>query len=112
MKGPPLLPPRAFVYAWAALLALVAANLAVAYAPLGAANPAIALAIAAAQALIVALALMKLRRAAAMSRIFAIAGLFWLLLLFGLSLTDYATRPGPGFAAAAQRLQPGLQASP
>lgn len=106
------LPPRAFVYAWAALLALVAANLAIAYAPLGAANPAIALAIAAAQALIVALVLMKLWRAMPLSRIFAITGLFWLLLLFGLSLTDYATRPVPGFASAAQPVPPGLRPSP
>lgn len=100
-------PPRSIVYAWVALLALVAVNLAVAYAPLGTANPAIALAIAAAQALIVALALMKLWRAIPMSRIFAIVGLFWLLLLFGLSLTDYATRPAPGFGAPAKPTQLG-----
>lgn len=107
-----LLPPRAFVLAWAALLALVAVNLAVAYVPLGAANPALAFAIAAAQALIVALALMKLRRASPLSRIFAITGIFWLLLLFGLSLTDYATRPAPGFAAPAMPIEAGSEASP
>jgi cytochrome c oxidase subunit IV len=94
-------PPRAFVFAWLALLALVAINLAVAYAPLGAANPAISLGIAAVQALIVALVLMKLRHATPLSRIFAITGIFWLLLLFGLSLTDYATRPVPGFSGPA-----------
>jgi cytochrome c oxidase subunit IV len=106
------LPPRALVYAWVALLVLVGVNLGVAYIPLGAANPAIALAIAAAQALVVALVLMKLWRAVPLSRIFAITGVFWLLLLFGLSLTDYATRPIPGFAASANPEELGRKASP
>ena len=99
-------PPRSFLYAWAALLALLAANLAIAFVTLGAANPIVALAIAAVQAIIVALVLMRLLEAAPLSRVFAVVGLFWLLILFGLSGVDYATRPPPSFAGPPARMPP------
>jgi cytochrome c oxidase subunit 4 len=93
MRRSPALP---LVVAWLALLALLGVNLTLAYLPLGAGSPAIALGVAAVQIAIVAVALMKLGRTAPLTRIFAAAGLFWLLILFGLSGVDYATRPAPG----------------
>ena len=97
MKTLPALP---LVVAWLAALALLGANLALAFQPTGAAGgAAIALSIAAIQVAIVALVLMKIGRTGPLVRVFAVAGLFWLLILFGLSGVDYATRPSPGFAA-------------
>ena len=96
-------PAAPLVIAWIALVLLVGVNLGVAYLPLGAASPAIALAIAAVQVILVVLVLMKLGRAAPLTRLFAVAGLFWLLILFGLSGVDFLTRGPPGFAAGLTR---------
>ena len=58
------------------------------------ANIAVALAVAAAKAIIVLLVFMELARGHSLKLIFAGAGLFWLIIMFGLSFTDYATRTG------------------
>lgn len=87
-------PPAAIVWPWLALFVLLGATLGLAFVPLGAINILVALAIAAAKGLIVALVFMKLAGRASLRWVFAGAGFFWLLFLFGLSLTDYATRTG------------------
>ena len=43
-------------------------------------------------ALLIAANFMQLRRASALSRIFAIAGLFWVVVMFGLGGADYFSR--------------------
>ena len=87
-------PPAGILRAWAALLALLAATLGLAYAPLGAGNLVVALTIATAKGLIVAAVFMKLAGRPSLRWVFAGAGLFWVVVLFALSLTDYATRTG------------------
>ena len=81
MNSPP--PVRVYLYTGLALMALLAATFAAAHFRLGALNTPVGLAIAAAK---------HLRRATALIAIFAVATLFWLAILFGLSGTDYATR--------------------
>jgi cytochrome c oxidase subunit 4 len=83
---------RPLIVTWLALMALLAMTAAVAWVPLGWVNTAISLGIALAKALLVALVFMRLRRAHGLLRLTALAGVVTLLLLFGLSATDYATR--------------------
>ena len=87
-------PPRPVILAWLALCVLLGLTLGLAFVPLGAGNIAVALIIAAAKALIVALVFMKLAGRPSLRWVFAGAGFFWLLFLYGLSMTDYATRRG------------------
>lgn len=74
---------------WAALLLLLAATTASAFAPLGSANIAISLAIAVAKALIVLFFFMELRGSPPLVRTFAAAGFFWLIILIVLTGADY-----------------------
>ena len=90
MNSPP--PVRVYIFTWLALMALLAGTFALAHFHLGAANGGVGLAIAAAKAVLVGLFFMHLRRASALIAVFAVATLFWLAILFGLSGTDYATR--------------------
>jgi cytochrome c oxidase subunit 4 len=90
MNSPP--PVRVYIFTWLALMALLAGTFALAHFHLGAANTAVGLAIAAAKAVLVGLFFMHLRRASALVAVFAVATIFWLAVLFGLSGTDYATR--------------------
>lgn len=84
---------RPLVFTWIALMALLATTAGCALLRLGWLNTAISLAIALAKALLVAIVFMRLKRAPALLRLAAVAGAVTLVLLFGLSLTDYATRP-------------------
>lgn len=92
MIAHPVPPIRTYVLVWAALIALLLLTLGSAYVPLGRFNAAINLAIAAAKALLVIFFFMHLRSAHYMLRIAATAGFFWLAILIGLSLTDFAVR--------------------
>jgi cytochrome c oxidase subunit 4 len=78
----------------AALLALLGANMGLAQLDLGRLKPALILAIAVSMATLVIWFFMGVRRATMLTRLFACAGFFWLLILFGLSLSDYLTRGG------------------
>ena len=95
----------------AALLVLLGLTAGAAYLPVGnAAHTALALGIAAAKAALIALFFMHVRVSGPLVRVFAGAGLLWLLLLLGLTASDYATR-GPeeaagGLHARAEQLQP------
>ena len=92
MIAHPVASARTYVLVWAALIVLLLLTLGSAYMPLGRFNTAINLAIAAAKALLVAFFFMHLRSAHHMLRIAATAGFFWLAILIGLSLTDFAVR--------------------
>jgi len=83
---------RFAVAVWIALIALLLTPLGSAFVPLGALNPAINLVIATAKALLVAWFFMHVRSAHAMLRITAAAGIFWLAILIGLSMTDFVVR--------------------
>ncbi|MGI9024577.1 MAG: cytochrome C oxidase subunit IV family protein [Burkholderiaceae bacterium] len=83
---------RTYLFVWLALMVLLLLTLGSAYVSLGWLNSVINLAIAAAKALLVMLFFMHLRSGHYVLRIVAAAGFFWLALLIGLAMTDFATR--------------------
>jgi len=83
-----------FVVAWAVLLLLAGISMLTAYIGLGIWGPVVQFGIAAIQVAIVALLFMRLKGPPSLKWIFAGTGIFWLMFLFGLTMTDYATRHG------------------
>ena len=83
---------RSYVLTWLALLALLALTTASAFFPLGGLNVTVNLCIALVKALLVVIVFMHVRRGTPMVRVFAGAGVLWLCVLAGLSLTDFAAR--------------------
>jgi cytochrome c oxidase subunit 4 len=77
---------------FAALLVLTGLTVGVAYLDLGLLNTVIALTIATAKALLVVLFFMHVRYSHRLTWVFIGAGVFWLLLLLVLTLSDYLTR--------------------
>jgi cytochrome c oxidase subunit 4 len=90
MNSPP--PLRVYAVTWVALMALLAATFVLAHFRMGALNPVVALAIAAAKAVLVALFFMHLKRSSTLIVLFALVALFALAILFTLSGADYLTR--------------------
>jgi cytochrome c oxidase subunit 4 len=84
--------PGEVLFAWLALLALLALTVVGAYQPLGAFNTVLALTIAAGKALLVALIFMELRRDRPVTIAAAGAGFFWLGIMLWLALADFVTR--------------------
>ncbi len=74
------------------LFVLLVATMVVSAVRLGVFAPVVALGIALAKAILVALVFMHLNRASRLARLFAIAGLFWFVILLALTLADYMTR--------------------
>jgi cytochrome c oxidase subunit 4 len=83
---------RTYVGTWLALMALFVLTLASSFVPLGGFNTALNVAIAVAKAALVAILFMKLRMSSALVRLAALAGVAWLMILIGLSLTDVLSR--------------------
>jgi cytochrome c oxidase subunit 4 len=77
---------------FAALILLTALTTTVALFDLGVFNPIVALTIAITKATLVVLFFMHLRYSSRVTQLVAGAAIFWLLLLFGLTLSDYLTR--------------------
>ena len=77
---------------WVALFALLALTTTFAFLPLGSLNLPIALAIAMAKALLVLWFFMELKNSTGLTRAFAAAAFFWLLILIVLTWTDYSHR--------------------
>ena len=82
-----------FVLVWLLCLLLLGGNLLLAKLSLGVLAPLPILAIATLQALLILWFFLHLRRARALVRLAAFAAFFWVMILFGLSLGDYLTRP-------------------
>jgi cytochrome c oxidase subunit IV len=84
---------RTYVLVWVSLIILTAATATISRIDLGEWSGFVAIAIASTKALLVALFFMHLRYThQKMTWILALAGFFWLTILFSLSLTDYVTR--------------------
>jgi cytochrome c oxidase subunit 4 len=83
---------RTYVLVWVALICLLLLTLGSAYMNLGRVNAGINLAIAAAMAWLGVLLFLHLRSSHYLLRILAATGFFWLAILIGLSLTDFAVR--------------------
>jgi cytochrome c oxidase subunit 4 len=85
--------PLAIYYAiFATLLALTGVTVAVAYIDLGALNTVVAIAIACFKALIVVLYFMHVKYSTRLVKLTVIAGLYWMVILLGLTMSDYLTR--------------------
>ena len=87
-------PALLYVIAWLVLVLLTGISLWTAFLGLGMYAPAIEFGIAATQAAIIFILFMRLKGPPSLKWIFAGAGFFWLLFLYGLSMADYATRRG------------------
>ncbi len=83
---------RQYVLTWVALLVLLLVAVGTAYIPLGVVNVGLNLGIAVVKALLVMVVFMHLGISRPVVRLAAVAGFFWLALLFILTLAEYVTR--------------------
>ena len=95
MSTETITPPRTFAVIFAALLVLTGTTAWVSFVDLGWFNPVIAFTIACAKMLLVALFFMEIRHSSRITKITVGAGLFWLMILLALTLSDYLTRWWP-----------------
>ena len=96
--GPEIDPKRAralpFVIAWAVTLLLAGLSLWTAFLGMGIWAPMVQYGIAALQTAILFALFMRLKGPPSLKLVFAVSGFFWLLFLYGLSMTDYSNRRG------------------
>jgi cytochrome c oxidase subunit IV len=92
MTSPHIVPVKTYLLVFAALLCLAGLTTAIAFVNLGPLNTVIALAIALAKTMLVLLIFMHLLYSAKLLHVVLVAGLFWLALLIGITLTDYGSR--------------------
>jgi len=84
--------PKTYILIFMSLMVLTAVTVAVAFVDMGQMNIVVAITIAVVKALLVFLYFMHVRYSGYLTWIFLGAGVFWLLILIGLTLTDYLTR--------------------
>jgi cytochrome c oxidase subunit 4 len=87
-----IVPPAIYFRVWAALLILLGLTTVLAYIPMGWFNAFLSVTIAFAKAMIIVLFFMHVRYKGRLVRVFVCAGVFWLAILFTLTLGDYFTR--------------------
>jgi cytochrome c oxidase subunit IV len=87
-------PALLYVAAWLVLILLTGISVLSAFLGIGVYAPVIQYGIAATQAAIVFILFMRLKGPPSLKWIFAGSGFFWLMILYGLSMTDYASRRG------------------
>jgi cytochrome c oxidase subunit IV len=90
-KPEPVLP---YVIGWLVMMLLLGLSVLSAYLDIGIFHPVVNFGIAATQAAIIFIMFMHLRGRPSLKWVFAGAGFFWLMFLFGLGIADYATRTG------------------
>jgi cytochrome c oxidase subunit 4 len=91
-----LVPLRVYFAVFGALMALTALTVWAALQDFGAFNIVVALALACTKGVLVVLYFMHVRYSTRLTWVVVAGGFFWLLLLLGLTLSDYLTR-GPGW---------------
>jgi cytochrome c oxidase subunit IV len=89
-------PVRTYVSVFLALLVLTLLTYLAARQDFGWMNTPIALAVALVKASLVVIYFMGVRYNTPLTKVVVVAGFFWLLILFGLTLNDYLTRPWLG----------------
>jgi cytochrome c oxidase subunit 4 len=110
--------PLPFVFAWAAVIVLGGVSLGTAFLGIGVWAPIVQFSISFIQTGIVYILFMRLKGPPTLKWIFAVSGFFWLLFLYGITMTDYSNRRGwpassvsvPAFVqkpAGGQRTAPG-----
>jgi len=88
-----ILSSKLYVAIWATLMVLTVITASVAFIDLGPFNTVVALVIATFKALLVVLFFMHVKYASEkLTKMVIISAIFWLLILLGLSLSDYAVR--------------------
>ena len=87
-----IVPRQLYYRIFAALLVLTAITVGMAFVDLGPFNTFLALTIAVSKAVLVILFFMHVRYGSRLITVYVVAGVFWLLLLLSLSLTDFLTR--------------------
>jgi cytochrome c oxidase subunit 4 len=111
---------KRYVLIFLALLALTALTTGVAFIDLGPYNTVVALAIAGLKMMLVVLFFMHILYSKNLTKIVAVAGLLWLMILLTLTMSDFATRawtPAPsgwntGEKTSAAPVPPGAAAAP
>ena len=88
-----IVPVRTYVIVWIALLILTYVTWWVAQHDYGGLNTPIALGIAIGKASLVVIYFMGVRYNTPLTKVVVIAGFFWLLIMFGLTMGDYLSRP-------------------
>ena len=89
-------PVSTYVTIFVSLLVLTGLTYIVALQDFGWLNTPIALGVALLKASLVVIYFMGLRYNTPLTKVTAVAGFFWLLILFGITLSDYLTRPWIG----------------
>jgi len=92
MSSAHVTPIKVYVAIFVALLVFTFITYDVARYDFGALNTPVALAIAVTKATLVVMFFMGLRFNTPLTKVVAVAGFFWLLILFGLTMGDYASR--------------------
>jgi cytochrome c oxidase subunit 4 len=98
MSHAPIVPVRTYGAVFAALLVLTALTYIVATFDFGLLNTPIALAVAGLKAFLVISIFMGVRYNTPLTKVVVLAGFFWLLIMFVLTLNDYLTRGWLGVA--------------
>ena len=94
----PITPVSTYVAIFVSLLVLTAATYIVATFDFGWLNTPIALAVALVKASLVIIYFMGVRYNTPLTKLVVVAGFFWLVILFGLTMNDYVTRDWLGVA--------------
>jgi cytochrome c oxidase subunit IV len=88
----PITSPLTYVIVFASLAVLTVLTVVVAYFDFGFMNVVVALGIAVIKASLVVWFFMGVRYNTPLTRVVVLAGLFWLMIMFGLGMSDYLTR--------------------
>jgi cytochrome c oxidase subunit IV len=83
---------KSYVLIFATLMVLTAITVAVAYVNLGQFNKVVALSIASVKATLVILYFMHVKYSSRLTKLVVVLGFFFLFILLGLTMADYATR--------------------
>jgi cytochrome c oxidase subunit 4 len=83
---------RAALLTYVGLLLLLTITVASTFVPLGVGNSLINLAVAVAKAALISMVFMHLRRSGLLVSLTVVVLLFWICLMYGLTLSDYFTR--------------------
>jgi cytochrome c oxidase subunit 4 len=89
---------RVYLAVFGVLMVLTGATIGAAMVDLGRLNAATALAIAVVKAILVVLFFMHVRHSGRLTRLVITGGLVWLVILLGLTMSDYLTRAPAGVA--------------
>ena len=94
-----IIPKKTYYTIFAILMVLLVLTVAVSYVDLGPLNIFVAMTIAIVKAVLVVLYFMHVRYSSRLTWVFVGAGVLWLVILLGLTFTDYASRGWVPFGA-------------